>query len=61
MVDDQAKKLRALAIRLPNFSHLESTRLIARGVTRSKAIAVKYSLTELGRTISLHSEAVSLG
>jgi DNA-binding HxlR family transcriptional regulator len=31
--------------------NLESTGLIARRVTRSKAIAVEYSLTELGRTI----------
>jgi DNA-binding HxlR family transcriptional regulator len=30
---------------------LESTGLVARRVTRSKAIAVEYSLTELGRTI----------
>jgi DNA-binding HxlR family transcriptional regulator len=30
---------------------LESTGLIARRVTRSKAIAVEYSLTQLGRTI----------
>ena len=31
--------------------NLESTGLIARRVTRSKAIAVEYSLTQLGRTI----------
>jgi DNA-binding HxlR family transcriptional regulator len=31
--------------------NLESTGLIARRVTRSKAIAVEYSLTKLGRTI----------
>src|SRR5215510_11355919 len=31
--------------------HLESTGLIARRVTRAKAIAVEYSLTRLGRTI----------
>jgi DNA-binding HxlR family transcriptional regulator len=31
--------------------NLESTGLIVRRVTRSKAIAVEYSLTQLGRTI----------
>jgi len=31
--------------------NLESTGLIARRVTRSKAIAVEYSLTQLGKTI----------
>ena len=31
--------------------NLESTGLIARRVTRSKAIAVEYSLTRLGRTL----------
>ena len=31
--------------------HLESAGLIARSVTQSKAIAVEYSLTQLGRTI----------
>src|SRR5262245_26979737 len=31
--------------------NLESTGLIARRVTRSKSIAVEYSLTKLGRTI----------
>ena len=31
--------------------NLESTGLIARRVTRSKAIAVEYSLTQLGRTL----------
>jgi DNA-binding HxlR family transcriptional regulator len=31
--------------------NLETTGLIARHVTRSKAIAVEYSLTQLGRTI----------
>src|SRR6266700_618755 len=31
--------------------NLESTGLIARRVTQSKAIAVEYSLTQLGRTI----------
>jgi DNA-binding HxlR family transcriptional regulator len=31
--------------------NLESTGLIARHVTRSKAIAVEYSLTQFGRTI----------
>ena len=31
--------------------NLESTGLIARRVTKSKAIAVEYSLTQLGRTI----------
>jgi DNA-binding HxlR family transcriptional regulator len=31
--------------------NLETTGLVARRVTRSKAIAVEYSLTELGRTI----------
>jgi DNA-binding HxlR family transcriptional regulator len=31
--------------------NLESTGLIDRRVTRSKAIAVEYSLTELGRTL----------
>jgi DNA-binding HxlR family transcriptional regulator len=31
--------------------HLESAGLIARRVTQSKAIAVEYSLTQLGKTI----------
>jgi len=31
--------------------NLESARLITRSVTRSRAIAVEYSLTQLGRTI----------
>jgi DNA-binding HxlR family transcriptional regulator len=31
--------------------NLESTGLIARRVTKSKAIAVEYSLTQLGKTI----------
>jgi DNA-binding HxlR family transcriptional regulator len=31
--------------------NLESAGLIARQVTRSKAVAVEYSLTQLGRTI----------
>jgi DNA-binding HxlR family transcriptional regulator len=31
--------------------NLESAALIARGVTQSKAIAVEYSLTQLGKTI----------
>lgn len=31
--------------------NLESTGLIARSVTRSKSIAVEYSLTKLGRTV----------
>jgi DNA-binding HxlR family transcriptional regulator len=31
--------------------NLESTGLIARRVTRSKAISVEYSLTQLGRTL----------
>lgn len=31
--------------------NLESTGLVARSVTRSKAISVEYSLTQLGRTI----------
>ena len=31
--------------------NLEATGLIARRVTRSRAIAVEYSLTELGRTL----------
>jgi len=31
--------------------HLESAGLIARRVTQSRAIAVEYSLTQLGRTI----------
>jgi DNA-binding HxlR family transcriptional regulator len=34
-----------------NLRSLESAGLIARRVTRSKAIAVEYSLTQLGRTI----------
>lgn len=31
--------------------HLESAGLIARSVTQSKALAVEYSLTQLGRTL----------
>lgn len=31
--------------------HLEATGLIARCVTRSRVVAVEYSLTQLGRTI----------
>jgi len=31
--------------------NLESTGLVARRVTRSKAVAVEYSLTKLGRTL----------
>ena len=39
---------RILTRNLPN---LESTGLVARRVTRSNAIAVEYSLTQMGRTI----------
>jgi DNA-binding HxlR family transcriptional regulator len=34
-----------------NLRHLESTGLVSRRVTQSKAIAVEYSLTHLGRTL----------
>ena len=44
-------KLAELKGRLVEISDLESAGLIARHVTQSKAIAVEYSLTELGRTI----------
>ena len=43
------KRLPADAYR--TLRNLESTGLIARRVTRSKAIAVEYSLTRLGRTL----------
>jgi DNA-binding HxlR family transcriptional regulator len=42
------------------FRSLESAGLIARRVTQSKAIAIEYSLTQLGRTI-IHSEACAAG
>ena len=41
--------------------NLESTGLIARRVTRSKAIAVEYSLTLLGKTIIATPRYVPLG
>jgi DNA-binding HxlR family transcriptional regulator len=34
-----------------NLRHLECTGLVSRRVTQSKAIAVEYSLTHLGRTL----------
>jgi DNA-binding HxlR family transcriptional regulator len=41
--------------------NLESTGLIARRVTRSKAIAVEYSLTQLGRTLIALLEVCAAG
>ena len=41
--------------------NLESASLIARRVTQSKAIAVEYSLTQLGKTIIAHSGACAAG
>jgi DNA-binding HxlR family transcriptional regulator len=41
--------------------NLESTGLVARCVTRSKPIAVEYSLSQLGRTIIAPLRGVPLG
>ncbi len=41
--------------------NLESTGLIARRVTRSKAIAVEHSLTQLGRTLIAPLEVCAAG
>jgi DNA-binding HxlR family transcriptional regulator len=41
--------------------NLESTGLIARQVTRSRAVAVEYSLTQVGRTIIASLRNVPLG